>query len=164
MSPGAQFARFALTLGLALVLQMVQLPDAISGVRPLWLALTLGYWALFAPEQPVIFAAWICGFCCDVLYHAPLGQYALGLVTVAFAVRRMRGLLLVFPIWQSMLALAPVWAGYTFMMFWIDGLNQHQSSASLRWLPVLTTTLLWPLAVGLLGTLRNRRGRRAGLA
>src|SRR5579863_8677652 len=128
MTPGGQFLRFSLSLGLALVLQMLPLPEVISGMRPLWLALTLGYWALFAPEQPVLFAAWVSGLCSDVLYQAPLGQYALGLVTVAFALRRLRGLLLVFPIWQSMLALAPVWALYAFMMFWIDGLNQHQSA------------------------------------
>jgi rod shape-determining protein MreD len=154
---------FVLSLFVALLLQMIALPDVLAPFRPLWLPLTLGYWALYATELPVLLVAWLLGLCCDVLYGTPLGQYALGMVTVAYAVRRLRGTLLVFPLWQNMLALIPVWALYTFLMFWIDGLTHHPADPLQRWLPVLTTSLLWPLAVGLLGELRGRRNRRGVL-
>ncbi len=117
---------FLFSLLLALVLQMVQLPDADRRpFRPLLLALTLAYWAVYAPEMPALLAAWLLGLCCDVLYGAPLGQYALGLVTVAYAARRLSDTLLAFPLWQATLALVPVWALYIFLMFWIDGLTHH---------------------------------------
>jgi rod shape-determining protein MreD len=153
------FPALLLSLLLALLLQLLAVPDAIAPLRPMWLPLMLGYWAMFAPETPVLATAWVAGLCCDVLYDAPLGQYALGMVTVAFLLRRLRGTLLVFPLWQATLALAPAWALYAFLMFWIDGLTHHSADAARRWLPVLTTTLLWPFAVGLLNGLLRPRNR-----
>jgi rod shape-determining protein MreD len=171
----SNFPLFVLSLLAALVLQVVGLPGVLDPFQPLWLPLVLGYWALFAGEMPVLFAAWLLGLCCDVLYNAPLGQYALGLVTVAFLVCTLRGTLLSFPLWQSTLALIPVWTVYIFLMFWIDGLiarhpsdwiralPHHSGDAVARWLPLLSTSLLWPLAAGLFGEARNRRSHRGML-
>lgn len=153
------FGAFLLSLLLALLLQLVALPDLLEPARPLWLPLILGYWAMFVPEMPVLAVAWIAGLLCDVAYDAPLGQYALGLVTVAFLLRRLRGTLLVFPLWQATLALAPAWAVYAFLMFWIDGLTHHSADAARRWLPVLSTTLLWPFVAGLLNGIVQPRNR-----
>lgn len=156
------YAAFLLSLLLALLLQLLAVPEVLEPLRPMWLALTLGAWAVFAPELPVLPVAWLAGLCCDVAYDAPLGQYALGLATVAFVLRRMRGLVLSFPLWQATLALAPAWGLYAFLMFWIDGLTHHSADAARRWLPVLPTTLLWPVAAGLLhGWLRTARNRSA---
>jgi rod shape-determining protein MreD len=151
---------FIISLLLSLVLQAIALPDAITAFRPLVLAMTLAYWAIYAPEMPVLLTAWILGLCCDVLYGAPLGQYALGLVTVAYAASRLSSTLLTLPQWQGTLALAPVWALYVFLMFWIDGLTHHAADPLRRWLPLISTSLLWPLAAGLLGSIHDRRGRR----
>ena len=150
---------FLLSLVVALVLQVIALPDAVAPFRPLVLALTLAYWAVYAPEMPALLAAWLLGLCCDVLYGAPLGQYALGLVTVAYAARRLSDTLLAFPLWQATLALIPVWALYIFLMFWIDGLTHHPADPLRRWLPLIATSLLWPLIAGLLGDVRSRRSR-----
>jgi rod shape-determining protein MreD len=151
---------FVLSLLLALLLQSIALPDVLTPFRPMLPALTLAYWAVYAPDMPVMVMAWLLGLCCDVLYGAPLGQYALGLVTVAFAARSLSGTLLAFPLWQATLALTPVWALYVFLMFWIDGLTHHPADPLRRWMPLLTTSLLWPLAAGLLGGIRSRRSRR----
>jgi rod shape-determining protein MreD len=151
---------FLLSLLLALVLQVVGLPDVIAPGRPLLLALTLAYWSVYAPEMPVLVAAWLLGLCCDVLYDTPLGQYALGLTAVTYAARKLASLLQVYPIWQGTLVMVPVWLGYILLMFWIDGLTHHQADAMRRWLPLLSTSLLWPVAVGLLSLLRSRRNSR----
>ena len=151
---------FLFSLLLALVLQVTALPDAVSPFRPLLLVMTLAYWAIYAPEMPALVAAWLLGLCCDVLYGAPLGQYALGLVTVAYVARRLSGTLLSFPLWQATLVLVPVWALYIFLMFWIDGLTHHPADPLRRWLPLISTSLLWPLAAGLLGSAGSRRNRR----
>jgi len=160
VSRGGSFFMLVVSLAAALVLQLVELPDAVAALRPLWLAMTLGYWALSSTSQPILPLAWLTGLCCDVLYDAPLGQHALGLVTVVYAVRKLRGTLIVFPLWQATLLLAPVWALYVFLMFWIDGLSDHPADLAARWLPLLTTTLLWPLAATLLSGLSARRSHR----
>jgi len=155
------FPVFVLSLALALLLQALQLPDAIAAFRPMLLVLTLSYWALHDDDMPVLVAGWLLGLCCDVLYNAPLGQYALGLVTVSYFVRRFSGALQVYPMPQAMaMGLVPIWALYVFLMFWIDGLTHHHADPLRRWLPLLTTSLLWPLAALLLGSVRHHRSRR----
>jgi rod shape-determining protein MreD len=130
---------------------------------------------LYTTEVPVLMMSWVLGLCCDVLYGAPLGQYALGLLTLTFVVCLIRGSLLAFPLWQNTLAMVPVWTLYIFLMFWIDGLiarhpidwvnamPHHSGDPALRWLPLLTTSLLWPLVAGLMGELRSHRDRRGML-
>jgi rod shape-determining protein MreD len=154
----AGFAGFVLTLLVALTLQIIALPDSIAAGRPMWLALVVAYWSLKAPNLPVLVAAWLFGLCCDVLFNTVLGQHALALTALAFAVRRLRPVLVMFPLWQSTLALVPVWAAYAFLLFWIDGLTRHPADPTLRWLPVLATAVAWPFAAGLLGAMRSRRG------
>lgn len=151
---------FLLSMALALLLQVIQLPDLVTAFRPLLLVMTLSYWALHDEELPVMLVGWAVGLCCDVLYNTPLGQYALGLVTVAYFVSRFRGSLQIYPMLQALaVGLVPIWALYVFLMFWIDGLTHHQADPLRRWLPLLTTALLWPLVGALLSTLRNNRRR-----
>lgn len=150
---------FVGSLLLALMLQVVDLPDWAAVARPIWPLLVLGYWALHAPHSPAILAAWLLGLCCDVLLTTPLGQHALGFVVVAFLIRRLGGIYILFPTWQAAFALAPIWALYVFLMFWIDGLHRHAADAALRWLPIISTTLLWPLSTGLIDSFRSRRAR-----
>lgn len=148
------------SLLLALILQIIQLPDWAALARPVWPLLVLGYWALYTPGAPAIAAAWLLGLSCDVLLNTPLGQHALGLVVVASLIRRLRGVLILFPAWQTAMALAPIWTLYVFLMFWIDGLTRHTADSDLRWLPIVSTTLLWPIIAGLLDSFRASRARR----
>lgn len=153
----AGYAGFLLTLLAALALQIVVLPDSLAAGRPMWLALIVVYWALRAPNLPVLLAAWLLGLASDVHFNSVLGQHALGLVTLAFVIRRLRPVLVMFPLWQSTLALIPAWAAYAFVMFWIDGLTRHPGDPLLRWLPVLSTAVVWPLLSAALGAVRSRR-------
>ncbi len=150
---------FLFSLILALMLQVVELPDAVAAVRPVWPLLVVGYWALYAPQMPSLLAAWLLGLCCDVLFNATLGQHALALVIVAAILGRLRGFYVVFPLWQSALALAPVWALYTFLVFWIDGIAHHAAEPALRWLPVLGTTLVWPVFAAVFNGLHAQHKR-----
>jgi rod shape-determining protein MreD len=160
---GARFAGFLASLAVALLLQYMVLPDSLAALRPLWLPLVLGYWALFAPEYPALITSWLLGLGCDVVYDAPFGQYALGLLTVTFVIRSMRNMLIVFPTWQSTLVLAPAWCLFSLMMSWIDGTVHHRAVSALRWIPVATTTFAWPLVVTVLNNLRQRGDRHARL-
>ncbi|MDB5985254.1 MAG: mreD [Nevskia sp.] len=154
MNRRSSFPLFSLTVLLSVILQMVALPDAIAAFRPEWVALTLVYWAYSTADKPVLLVAWISGLALDVLFNSLLGQHALALVTISFLVRRLRGTLILFPMLQVALALALAWALYAFLMFWIDGLSHHSAVPSLRWLPVISTTLVFPLAALLMDRLR----------
>lgn len=139
------YAFYSFSLLMALLLQLVRVPDFLSGARPLWIPLVLGYWALMEPRVSTLSVGFIVGLCCDVLFGSVLGQHALGLVLVVYFIQRLRPIFILFPLWQATLALIPLWFIYIFLMFWIDGSTHHQPNAWLRWLPLVSTTLFWPL-------------------
>ena len=144
----------------SLVLQLVALPEAVAAFRPQWVALTIAWWAFASSDRPVLPIAWIAGLALDVLFNSLLGEHALALVTVAFLVRRLRSTLILFSPLQISLALIPVWVVYAFLMFWIDGLSHHTAVPALRWLPVISSSLLWPIAAGFMDRLRAEPNRR----
>ncbi|WP_299696255.1 rod shape-determining protein MreD [Hydrocarboniphaga sp.] len=150
---------FWLSLFAALFLQMVVLPDSIAAVRPLWVPLVLAFWALQDPRLPTLIASFLFGIMLDVLFDSILGQHALACVLCIYIVIKLRSLFILFPLWQSTVALLPVWLIYAFLMFWIDGVAKHQADPWLRWLPVASTALFWPLIFVLLDSYLRRRQR-----
>lgn len=150
---------FWLSLLIALFLQMVVLPDSVAAVRPLWIPLVLAFWALQDPRLPTLAASFLFGIMLDVLFDSILGQHALANVLTTYIVIKLRSLFILFPLWQSTVALIPVWLIYAFLMFWIDGVAKHQADAWLRWLPVASSTLFWPLIFVLLDSYLRRRQR-----
>lgn len=148
---------FIVSLLAALFLQLVELPELLSGARPMWLPLIVAYWALTESRTHVLFGAFILGMCADISFGTTLGQHELGLVLVAYFVTRLRPIFVLFPLWQATLALIPVWFLYSFLMFWIDGITNHRADVWLRWLPVVSTSLFWPLVFALMEIVRGGR-------
>lgn len=150
------YAGFLFSLLIALMLQLIVLPDWLAAARPLWIPLVLSYWALRETRISPLLPAFITGIACDVLFGTVLGQHALGFVLVSYLVARLRAFFVLFPLWQATLALIPAWVAYAFLMFWVDGLTQHRGDGWLRWLPVLSTTLFWPLVYTLMELIRQQ--------
>jgi len=146
---------FFASLLIALLFQLIQLPDLLAAARPAWVALMLAYWALREPRVSTLFPAFVIGLMLDVLFGSVLGQHSLGLVLVVYLVERLRSIFILFPLWQATFALIPAWALYSFLMFWVDGATRHQADPWLRWLPVLSTTLFWPLLFSVMEALRQ---------
>jgi rod shape-determining protein MreD len=150
------YVGFLGSLVLALILQLIELPTLLAAARPMWLPLLLAYWALREPRVSALLPAFAFGLCMDILFGAALGQHALGLIAVVYFVERLRGIFVLFPLWQATLALVPAWFLYAFLMFWIDGILQHQADTWLRWLPVVSTSLFWPLVYTLMELARQQ--------
>ncbi|HUP90996.1 MAG TPA: rod shape-determining protein MreD [Solimonas sp.] len=156
MSYRGVYAALFGSLLVAMLLQLIALPELLAAARPLWVPLLLSYWALREPRLSTLFPAFVIGLAMDVLFNTVLGQHALGYIMVVYFVERLRGIFVLFPLWQATLALIPGWFLYAFLMFWIDGLTHHQSDSWLRWLPVLSTSLFWPLVYTVMELLRQR--------
>ena len=150
--------RVTLTVVLALIFTIVELPDSIEKARPELLLLIVIYWSLSAPRIAGLTFAWICGLAVDVLTGPILGQHALAFLLVAFLTHKFQLRMRVFPIWHQTLTVLMLLALYEFLVFWIDGIIGPAITAWTRWLPVLTSTLLWPVLVAVLDTW-NRRSR-----
>lgn len=157
MSARAAAAGLLLSGLAAVELQLVALPASWGVFRPQWLPVVLACWALAEPRAPVLLAGWLAGLSLDVLFGTALGAHALALVAALYVVLKLRSLLVVFPLWQAAAALAPAWFVYAFALFWIDGATDRVADPWMRWLPVLSSTLLWPLLMKLIYSLRAGR-------
>lgn len=141
----------------ALLLQLVALPDALASARPFWVPLILSVWAYLRPSTALLVFAFFSGIVLDVAFGTVLGQHALANVLVIYLAQRLRAFFILIDTWQIMLLLAPLWTLYAFLLFWLDGLTGRSADPALRWFPILSTTLLWPLLLMLLAQLLKPR-------
>jgi rod shape-determining protein MreD len=149
--------RVTITVVLALMFTIVQLPESIEPARPELLLLLVIYWSLSAPRIAGLAFAWICGLAMDVLAGPILGQHAAAFLFVAFLTHKFQLRMRIFPIWHQTLTVFMLLALYEFLVFWIDGIIGPAITSWMRWLPVFTSALLWPLLVAVLDTWNRRR-------
>jgi len=144
------------TIVLSLMLMVVPLPDWATPYRPDWVALTLIYWAMMMPRTWSVGSAWIIGIVLDVAQATILGQHALALCLIVFVTVRFHLLMRVFPMQQLTATVFAILALYQFILFWINGVAGIDVPAVNYWGPVITGTVLWPVAVMLLRGVRTR--------
>ena len=149
--------RIAVTVVIALALAVVQLPEPINAARPHLLLLLVIYWSLSAPRLAGLMFAWLCGFAIDVVKGPIFGQHALAFLLVGYLTHKFQLRLRIFPIYQQTFWVLALLAIYEFLVFWIDGIIGPAVTTWLRWLPVLTSTLLWPVVVAALDTWNRAR-------
>ena len=148
---------FLLSMLAALYLQFLPLSPGLSAARPLWLAMVLGYWALYGPNVSVIAAAVLVGLASDTLYNTPLGQHVLGFTLLVYTLIRLRSSLGLYSLWQVTLLLLPIWGLLALLMFLFDGMAKNPSQLLGRFLPVATSLLCWPLVNITLDAMRGKR-------
>lgn len=148
--------RTVAVLMLGLWASLLALPEMLAAVRPAFAALAVAYLVGVTRSPWMLAVAWLQGLCMDVLLAAPLGQHALAFTLLCFGLLRLGGLLRALPLWQAGLLALPLWLGFGFVLFWIDGSSQHAADPASRLFSTLSTALCWPL-VEQLARLRVRR-------
>lgn len=139
---------YVLTLLAGLILQFVPVPTSLATIWPLWSLLLLAAWAMNTAAPPHLLAAFVLGIALDVSFNCVLGEHAVVLILATFIVMRARPTLENLPWWQTSIALAPLWVAAALLLMGLDHLSHHEAPAALRWWPVVTETLLWPLVNG----------------
>ncbi len=140
----------------ALILTILPLPRWLEILRPDLVLLVVIYWSLTAPRFAGLTFAWMCGFAIDVLHGMVLGQHALSFLLVATITQHFQLRMRIFPIWHQALGVFMLLTLYQFTVFWIDGIIGEAVVTWLRWLPVLTGALFWPIAVAVMDTWNRR--------
>jgi rod shape-determining protein MreD len=133
-----------LTLGLALLGNMLPLTGTALALRPDFLALVLLYWCINEPRFVGVGVAWCVGLAMDVADATLFGQHALAYAVLAYAAEYFRRRVLRFPLWQQAAQVA-VLLGLTAALVL---LVRVVGGAPLpRWtyaVPPLVGALLWP--------------------
>jgi rod shape-determining protein MreD len=144
------------TVLLAIIAQVIPLPDWLSVVRPSFVALVIIYWSVYAPHAGGIFAPWLAGLALDVFKGEVLAQNALAVALVAYITmsfhQRLRNQTLIqqsiFVFLMLLLNEGVLWA--------IEGWSGHAMSTPWRWIQPMIGAMLWPFIALLAGRTHTR--------
>lgn len=141
---------------LAFLLSALPLPEALAAWRPAWVALVLIFWVLNAPEYVGFTIAFIVGVLLDALLGSVFGMHSLVLCVMVYLVRLSHRWVGVFSAVQtSGLVFALVFVGLLIKLI-IEGVVSDASASFSYWLPTISSAVLWPSVLLVLG----RWGRR----
>jgi rod shape-determining protein MreD len=144
------------TVLIALIAQVLPLPDWLSAVRPSFIAVVVIYWGIFSPHAGGIFAPWLAGLALDVFKGDVLGQNALAIALVAYIAmslhQRLRNQTLI----QQSLFVFAVLALNEFVVWGIEGWSGHSVSSPWRWIQPMIGAMLWPFVALLAGRTHSR--------
>ena len=99
----------------------------------------------------------ISGLGLDVFHGSLLGQHALALSLVSFLAVRFNLLMRAKPIFEQSLFVFLALLLYEVVLWAIDGWTGRPSGGLARWVHTVTGSLLWPVAVGVLGRFHSVR-------
>lgn len=145
-----------ITLGAALILTILPLPQWADEFRPQWMALTLIYWALALPTRVGISWAWGVGLVLDIITGTVLGQHALSLSVPVYLVLELHRRIRVFPTLQQTMSVWVLLLVERLLSLWIHGATGQPTPTLAYWIPTFVGMLLWPWVSILLGNLSRR--------
>jgi len=137
----------ALTFTLALILELIALPDRLLFLRPEWLVLTMVYWLLRRPDKVGIAFGFGSGILMDVLTGSYFGIHALAMSLVCYLVLGMHKRLKMFPVIQQA-AIVFFITGIQLMIVYTlrSALSVTDNGLEYLW-QALISAAFWPLVV-----------------
>lgn len=145
------------SLLLAVLLELLPLPEWLQPVRPYWPALVLAYWLLELPERIGPGVAFAFGLVGDLAYGSLLGEQALRLVVLAFIIERFRARLRFFPMSQQALSIGALLLNDQIIVSVIQTVAGMPARPWSVWLGPLVGLALWPPLCLALDLARARR-------
>jgi len=140
-----------ITLVIAMILMLLPLPDMARYFRPEWVVLTLVYWAMALPHRVSIGIGWLVGLLMDVMMGGTLGIMAFSYAFAVYLIARFHLQLRQYPMWQQALTIFSV----VVVVHLISVITSRAESTWLIWMPVLTSTILWPVMFAVLRKIRR---------
>ena len=140
---------------IAIVLMIFPLPDFLVWWRPSWLLMVVIYWTIALPHRVGIVAAWLLGIIADVALSSVLGIHGLTFALISYLILVMTNRLRLFPLWKQS-AIVGLMVGFDLVLnLWIQNFFETQPKHGAYWLPIITSTLVWPWLFILLRDLRR---------
>lgn len=145
-----------ISLLIALMLNMLPLPEWANYARPDWVTLVLIYWAMALPQIAGVMLAFVFGLLLDVHQSTLMGQNALALVIIIFLVQRLYLRIRVYTLIQQAMFVGVLLIIKQLIVLWVDGMIDNAPDTNLYFLPSLIGALIWPWLFILLRDIRRR--------
>lgn len=141
---------------LAMLMNVMPLPDIFAMFRPDWVALVLIYWVMALPSRIGVFSGWILGLFVDVLDGTLFGINALSYALVAFLIQMIFHRLRLFPRWKQAINVAVVVGIHKMLVMALSSLVNPVNIDFTYWFPLIGSLLFWPWVFILLRDVRRK--------
>ena len=135
----------------SIILMLIPLPDSIRLLRPEWVVLALIYWTMATPRQVSVGYAWAVGLIMDLIMGGALGVFAFCYALIIYIVSVVHLRLRQYPIWQQTVSIFSLMLLMHLLLLLITPRTIDWSFG----LPVISSTLIWPLNYVFLRSLRR---------
>ena len=151
----ATFSNFLFSILIALILILLPLPSNIEHYQPEWLLLFLIFWVVRKPETYGLGTVWVLGLILDVIRGALLGQHALGFVISCYLCQQFHQRAHLFSIPQQCILIPLALLPHFILSYLIYGIQDQSPNSWYYWLPIVTSTAIWPIISIVLGGCRG---------
>lgn len=148
----------ALSVLLALLLQIMPMPMQVSYFRPDWVLLVLAYWAMALPARVSVGIAMLNGILLDILLGTALGVHSFALSAAIYVIAANYQRLRNYSVWQQAIMIGLLAALYRITIFWLQYLMTDIYFLFVYLLPVVSAVFIWPWLFALLRKLRRQTG------
>ncbi len=146
------------TFLVALLLTIFPMPSGMAWARPEWVAIVMIYWTIALPERVGLWTAFGVGLLVDGVTGVLIGQNALALSLISWAVLQTYQRLRMFAAWQQAFFIFVLIGVHQLVIHWIQS-SQGMAAPTLKFLlPAATSALIWPWLMIFLRGLRRRAG------
>lgn len=139
------------SLLIAFLLTVAPIELSWRSYRPEFVVLLVIYWSMFAPQYFGLVSTWLVGFCLDILEFVPLGYNSMGLLLISYisylVYQRMRN----YVIWHQAVWVFVLVGIFQLFSNWLGSFIGRTSDNPLFLITVLSSALVWPLLVVVMG-------------
>lgn len=144
-----------ITFLVALILQILPLPDAVQFFRPNWVAIILIYWSMALPNNVRLVHAFVAGLIVDILLGTLLGQHSLAFVIIVYINLFFNLRIRVLALSRQAIYLFVLLCIAQFFIAWVEGITGTPPPLQAYFLPAFTGMLIWPWAYIILRDIRR---------
>lgn len=128
----------------ATLLMLFPLPDFLIWWRPNWILMVLIYWIMALPYRIGILTGWLLGIISDITLGSVLGIHGLSMAIIAYLILALTYRLRLFPLWKQSILVGLMVGLDLVLSLWIKNFTAIQPLNPMYWLPIISSTLLWP--------------------
>lgn len=138
------FFIIGITFLIALLLEILPLPNWVLWFRPDWVVLVLIFWVLALPYNVGVVVAFFLGLLMDLLTGVLLGEHAAAFVVIAYFMSCFHARIRLFPLWQQSVMIFIWLLLYQLYLSWIGRLLGGMHGDQWFWLPAFVSAVIWP--------------------
>lgn len=146
----------AISIIIALVLQIMPMPIQVDMYRPDWVLIVLAYWVMALPNRVNVGVAFLTGLALDILVGTALGIHSFALSVSVYVLAANYQRLRNYSVWQQAIIIGLLSSLYHLVVFWLQHLLTDVYFQFAYLWPVLTSMLLWPWVFWLLRKARRQ--------